>query len=109
MIKCDGFDDAIIGIANSFGVYRVVYDKEKMIKICKDVDNMKHDEAVEFLEFNTWNAHVGANTPIYVDKMSITEIEERDRELIKLQLVPALGGSARGCYLQSKVGIIYKT
>ena len=29
MIKCDGFDDAIIGIAYSFGVYRVVYDKEK--------------------------------------------------------------------------------
>ena len=84
MIKCEGFDDAIIGIAYSFGVYRVVYDKEKMIEVCKKVDKMKHDKAVEFLEHNTWNAHVGANTPIYVDKMDITEIEDKDKELIKL-------------------------
>lgn len=71
-LKADGFDEAIIGI-DSINE-RIIYSKQKMIKILSD--EMPEDEAIEFLEFNTWNAYVGDHTPIYCDEMSIDELEE---------------------------------
>lgn len=71
-LKADGFDEAIIGI-DSINE-RIIYSKQKMIEILSD--EMPEDEAIEFLEFNTWNAYVGDHTPIYCDEMSIDELEE---------------------------------
>jgi hypothetical protein len=71
-LKADGFDEAIIGI-DSINE-RIIYSKRKMIEIL--MDDMDEDEAIEFLEFNTWNTYVGEHTPIYCDVMSIDEIEE---------------------------------
>lgn len=71
-LKADGFDQAIIGI-DSINE-RIIYSKQKMIEILSD--EMPEDEAIEFLEFNTWNAYVGEHTPIYCDEMSIDELEE---------------------------------
>ena len=71
-LKADGFDQAIIGI-DSINE-RIIYSKQKMIEILSD--EMPEDEAIEFLEFNTWNAYVGDHTPIYCDEMSIDELEE---------------------------------
>lgn len=71
-LKADGFDQAIIGI-DSINE-RIIYSKQKMIEILSD--EMPEDEAIEFLEFNTWNAWVGDHTPIYCDEMSIDELEE---------------------------------
>ena len=76
MIKCDGFDDAIIGITQTQGVYKIVYAKDKMIKVLIDRDKMDESEAIEFLEYNTWGAYVGENTPLYVDKLTSEEIDE---------------------------------
>ena len=57
-LKADGFDDAIIGSVDSSG-NRItgtvlVYSKSKMIKILMNKDKMSYEEAVEYLEFNTW-------------------------------------------------------
>jgi hypothetical protein len=71
-LKADGFDEAIIGI-DSINE-RIIYSKRKMIEIL--MDDMDEDEAIEFLEFDTWNTYVGEHTPIYCDVMSIDEIEE---------------------------------
>lgn len=71
-LKADGFDEAIIGI-DSINE-RIIYSKRKMIEIL--MDDMDEDEAIEFLEFNTWNTYVGEHTPIYCDVMSIDEIEK---------------------------------
>jgi len=71
-LKADGFDEAIIGI-DSINE-RIIYSKRKMIEIL--MDDMDEDEAIEFLEFNTWNTYVGEHTPIFCDVMSIDEIEE---------------------------------
>ena len=71
-LKADGFDEAIIGI-DSINE-RIIYSKRKMIEIL--MDDMDEDEAIEFLEFNTWNTYVGEHTPIFCDFMSIDEIEE---------------------------------
>ena len=61
----DGFDDAIIGLDTSGDVFRVIYDRDKMIDILRDRDRMDLDEAIDYLEYNVWGAYVGEGTPIY--------------------------------------------
>jgi hypothetical protein len=64
-LKADGFDDAIIGF--EFNTMRLVYDKNKMIHILIENDGMDYEDAVEYLEFNTWCAYIGEKTPIYIE------------------------------------------
>jgi len=65
-LKADGFDAAIIGI--EVLSERLIYDKEKMVEILSA--EMSVEDAIEFLEFNTWCAYVGDHTPIYMDKLN---------------------------------------
>jgi hypothetical protein len=65
-LKADGFDAAIIGI--DVLSERLIYDKEKMVEILSA--EMSVEDAIEFLEFNTWCAYVGEHTPIYMDKLN---------------------------------------
>ena len=61
------FDNSIIGV--SMGIScgaKVVYDAGKMAETLVVSEGMTHDEAWEYLEFNTFNAYVGDNTPIFV-------------------------------------------
>lgn len=58
------FDRAIIGVTN-YG--RVVYDMGEMIDILCAEEGGTTEEAIEYLEFNTWCAYVGSDTPIFVD------------------------------------------
>lgn len=62
-LKADGFDDAIIGLEPM--TMRLVYDMSKMIDVLKE-QGMQYEEAIEYLEFNTWSAYVGEKSPIYI-------------------------------------------
>jgi len=64
-LKADGFDDAVVGV--EFSTMRLVYDKNKMIHILIENDGMDYEDAVEYLEFNTWSAYIGEKTPIYIE------------------------------------------
>ena len=84
LLFADGFDSAIVGVAVGFDSSRVVYNTEKMAKTLVEQD-MSYEEAWEYLEFNTFGAWVGENTPIYfyakevsceVDGLETTEEEE---------------------------------
>lgn len=61
----NGFNEAIIGLDTSTDVFRVIYDKDKMQQILIDQDNMSETDAIEYLEYNVFNAYVGEGTPIY--------------------------------------------
>jgi hypothetical protein len=63
-LKADGFDDAVIGVEPNNMI--LVYDRKKMIDILLTED-MTEQDAIEFLEFNTWNAYVGDKTPFYIE------------------------------------------
>lgn len=66
----DGFDDAIIGLdTNSL---RVVYSKQRMIEILEP--QMGLDDAIEYLQYNTWSAYMGELTPIYIDEIDVFDI-----------------------------------
>jgi hypothetical protein len=73
MILAFGYDEAILGVDTEY--QRVVYSKQKMVDILTS-DGMSEEEAVEFLEFNTWSAYVGESTPIFVHDMNIHDINE---------------------------------
>ena len=51
------------------GIYRVVYDKDRMIERLMIRDDLSLDESTECLEYNVWNAYAGKGTPLYVDVM----------------------------------------
>ena len=61
----NGYDEAILGITDNG---QLVYSKEKMAEIVMEVDpEMSEEDAWEFLEYNTFSAYVGEQTPLYVN------------------------------------------
>tara|TARA_R110000803_G_scaffold191759_1_gene254462 strand:+ start:5296 stop:5550 length:255 start_codon:yes stop_codon:yes gene_type:complete len=67
LLFADGLDDAIIGVCPSS--LRVVYSRTKTIEIFIK-DGLDEIEAEEFAEYNTFNAYVGEQTPIWVDDLN---------------------------------------
>ena len=67
MLKADGFDEAIIGMASIWRdgskVDVLVYDGSKMATMLRK-DGMVYQDAVDFIEFNVEGSYVGVETPI---------------------------------------------
>lgn len=64
----DGFDDAIIGIAErACGPAVVAYDYHKVIGIMMNRDGMSWEEAVEYYDYNIIGSWIGeAATPVFI-------------------------------------------
>jgi hypothetical protein len=67
LLFADGFDDCIVGVTEDFGPARVIYCINKMIDTLMENDSLSWHDAVEYLEFNTFGAYVGEQTPIYME------------------------------------------
>lgn len=66
-ILCDGFDDAIIGMAERINLGPVVaYSVEKIIEILMQRDEMEYEDARDYFSYNILGAWVGENTPIFI-------------------------------------------
>jgi hypothetical protein len=64
----DGFDDAIIGVAERCGQPALVaYSRNRCIEILEG-QGMDHEEANEFFDFNCAGAWMGPGTPIIIDE-----------------------------------------
>ena len=62
-LLADGFDDAVIGI--SYGPDQVaIYDIGKVVEILSE--DMPHEDAVEFFEYNIAGTYLGPKTPMFV-------------------------------------------
>tara|TARA_Y100001938_G_scaffold144949_1_gene220622 strand:- start:40 stop:330 length:291 start_codon:yes stop_codon:yes gene_type:complete len=68
-LLANGYDSAIIGVAGGNDTGRVAYSIPKMIQVCMKELSVDYEEALEWLEYNTFNAFVGEFTPIYLDEM----------------------------------------
>lgn len=62
----DGLDEAFIGVTEDEPP-RAVYDSQKVISILIR-DGMTYDEAQEYFSFNIAGAHIGPQTPIWVNR-----------------------------------------
>jgi hypothetical protein len=66
-LLADGLEDAFIGYTvNHHHAHVAAYDYEKCVEILVSRDGMTHEEADEYLSFNTLGAYVGENAPIYI-------------------------------------------
>jgi hypothetical protein len=66
-LLADGLEAAFIGYTvNHHHAHVAVYDINKCIEVLVDRDGMSHEEADEYLSFNTLGAFVGENGPIYI-------------------------------------------
>lgn len=65
-VLADGFEEALIGIAEVFNKSIAMYDKRKCIEILMIRDKMSYETACEFFEFNTQGAYFGESTPAFV-------------------------------------------
>lgn len=77
LLLADGFDEAFIGVAHRFGFYApvAVYDREVCIEILMR-DGANYEEADEYFEYNVLGSWVGEQTPIFIDRQTLSEAEE---------------------------------
>lgn len=64
LLLADGLDEAFIGYTDD-DVPRAIYDKVACVQ-CMVAEGMSEEEAIEHLEFNTFYAYVGEQTPLFV-------------------------------------------
>jgi hypothetical protein len=80
-LLCDGFDEAIIGMAERINLGPVVaYDVEKILTILsldmevdesdlqegESIENLKYSMALEYFEYNILGAWMGEFTPVFI-------------------------------------------
>ena len=79
IMKADGLDDAIIGVATRPNMEDVLaYDVDKIIDILIERDGMTEEEAYDFYGYNIASAWVGDTTPVYIDKNEYFKQEIKD-------------------------------
>ena len=66
LLFADGFDEAVIGVAQTFNSLSIAYDKNKCIEILKK--DMSEEEAIEYFNYNVVGAYVGEHTPTFIEK-----------------------------------------
>mgnify|MGYP003141858515 FL=1 len=77
LLLADGFDEAFIGVGQRCSRPDVsVYDVSQMIRILMDRDGMSEEDAREYLEFNTFGAWVGEQTPLFVEMKTLADVRE---------------------------------
>jgi hypothetical protein len=65
-LTADGFEDAYIGhTTGNFSPAVAVYDYDKCVEVMMG-QGLSHEEAVEYIDFNTVGAYVGNHGPIYI-------------------------------------------
>ena len=68
VLFCDGMEDALIGIAEQYHRPAIaIYDREKIIEIL--AKDMSYKEAIEYFDYNIFQAWVGEQTPMFVSPM----------------------------------------
>ena len=64
ILFADGLDEAIIGFEPN--LWRVVYSRNRCIEIIA-AEGMSTEDALDYLEYNTFNTYMGDNTPLWVE------------------------------------------
>lgn len=66
-LLAEGLESALVGYTiNTNFPHVAVYDAEKCVEAMIAKGCVSRDEAMEYLEFNTFCAYVGPNGPLYI-------------------------------------------
>ena len=70
ILMADGLDEAIVGYAERCGSPPIaVYDRAKCVEIIMARDDMSHEDAEEYFEFNVAGSWVGDQTPLFLTRL----------------------------------------
>ena len=69
LLFADGYDDAILGIAELNGIASVVYDSRKVVKILRRRDGMIRADAEEFFAYNVAGAFLAESSLIFLQRI----------------------------------------
>ena len=83
MLKIDGFDSALIGIATVWqktdnGAERLdtlIYNGDALVGILISDSGMGYEEALEYISYNIEGAYVGKTTPIIVWPCTMQKVD----------------------------------
>ena len=65
----DGFDKAIIGVAERINLGPVAaYDVETILEILMERDEMDYEEALEYFQYYIIGSWMGEHTPVFIYK-----------------------------------------
>jgi hypothetical protein len=65
-LYANGFEDALIGMGWQHTKLLAVYDYNKCVEILIESEEMTHEEAIEWMEYNVVGSYVGEYTPIFM-------------------------------------------
>lgn len=65
LVLADGLDEAFIGYTDDYPA-RAIYDKALCVQCMMD-EGMSMEDAIEYLEFNTFYTYVGEQTPLFIN------------------------------------------
>jgi hypothetical protein len=66
ILKCDGYDDCILGYDYNWdGNIRLIYSVKAILDKMVKEDGISDEEAIEHFEFNFRGAYMGEKTPIW--------------------------------------------
>lgn len=74
LVVADGLSRAFVCVAKTGQNYVCVYNSKKIIQILRKRDKMSHDDAWEYFCYNILGAHVGDNTPVFINPDEHTEV-----------------------------------
>ena len=70
LLKCDGHDEAILGVVSGMGMPdKLCYDTNKIIDKLVYQDGMTHEEAYEFFGLKIAGTYVGEGTPCFLREL----------------------------------------
>ena len=78
MKLADGFEKAFVGSTiSAFSREQVaLYDYDLCIKVLVEDQQMTEEEAIEYFDYNVIGSWVGEDTPIFIHKHKIENVEE---------------------------------
>ena len=85
MLKIDGFDSALIGIATVWQkspdgsaerLDTLIYNGDALVGILISDSGMGYEEALEYISYNIEGAYVGKTTPIIVWPCTMQKVNE---------------------------------
>lgn len=63
----DGFDEAIVGVSYRECDPVLVYNADTLVQKLMTGSGMTEDEAIEYAQFNIFDAYFGPQTPIFIE------------------------------------------
>ena len=69
LLEPEYFDEAIMGVITLVNQpHAVCYDRDTVIELLMEHEDMTDEDAIEWFEYNTSGCYVGKHTPVFLER-----------------------------------------